>query len=176
MNNIQISKLDAAKRQLEVAIQFFFRYGDPVSTHSLAGAAHQILEDICAERGINSMQKDVLSQVKIEYKDDFKKRINAAKNFFKHANKDPDGILAFNLDSTPLIIWDACRMYNTLTSEKIPLIGTFNLWHYANNPDSLILTEQQRKVLDDGIRGLDPQNRGEFLNLLNLLEESHYKF
>lgn len=173
---LHISKLDAAKRQLETALQFFLRNGDPVSTHTLVGAVHQILEDIANYKGITSLRRDVLARVKEEYKDEITKKLNVAKNFFKHADKDPDGILEFNLESTPLMLLDACRMYTILTSESVPLIKIFNLWHYANYPESLILSDQEREIYNNAIKGLDPTNRGAFLNLLPLLENSHYKF
>jgi hypothetical protein len=46
MKKIEISKLDAAKRQLKTAINLYFSYGDPVSIHTLASAAREILYDL----------------------------------------------------------------------------------------------------------------------------------
>ena len=43
---ISISKLDAACRQLDCAIELWFADGDPVSIHTLACASHQIIHDI----------------------------------------------------------------------------------------------------------------------------------
>ena len=41
---MNISKLDAAKRQLETAVELFFNHKDPVSIHTLTRAVHEILE------------------------------------------------------------------------------------------------------------------------------------
>ena len=38
-----ISKLDAAKRQLEMAIKLYFNDDDPISIHTLASASEEIL-------------------------------------------------------------------------------------------------------------------------------------
>ena len=38
MKNITVSKLDAAKRQLETVIRLYFFDGDPVSIHTLTSA------------------------------------------------------------------------------------------------------------------------------------------
>jgi hypothetical protein len=43
---LRISKLDAAKRQLETAITLYFNSGDWVSIHALAGAAYMIIRDV----------------------------------------------------------------------------------------------------------------------------------
>ena len=41
--------------------------------------------------------KDVLLEyVKEQYKDEVRKRINEADNFFKHADRDPDSLFNFN--------------------------------------------------------------------------------
>jgi hypothetical protein len=43
---IKISKLEAARRQVETAIRIYFANGDPVSIHTLAAASLQILVDL----------------------------------------------------------------------------------------------------------------------------------
>ena len=87
--NIKISKLDAAKRQLESAILLYFNDSDPVSIHTLAGAAHGILADLNKKGGGHPM---ILSDflIKDDFKQDFRKKLSEAKNHFKHANQDPD--------------------------------------------------------------------------------------
>jgi hypothetical protein len=39
----KVSKLDAAKRQLETVIRLYFSNGDPVSIHTLTAAAYNVL-------------------------------------------------------------------------------------------------------------------------------------
>jgi hypothetical protein len=43
---VQVSRLDAALRQLDTALTLWFLNGDPISTHTLACAAHQLLHDM----------------------------------------------------------------------------------------------------------------------------------
>jgi len=50
---LKISKLDAAKRQLETAIRLYFNEADPVSVHTLAGAAHTISEILIINTAAN---------------------------------------------------------------------------------------------------------------------------
>jgi hypothetical protein len=49
MGLLTISKLDAAKRQLETVIRLYFSNGDPVAIHTLTGAAHTVVRDIGAK-------------------------------------------------------------------------------------------------------------------------------
>ena len=48
---LPVSKFDAARRQLETAIRLYFFQGDPISIHTLASAAAQILHDLSRHRG-----------------------------------------------------------------------------------------------------------------------------
>ena len=48
---LKLSKLDCARRQLELAIELYFLERDPVSIHTLVGAARQLLADINKHRG-----------------------------------------------------------------------------------------------------------------------------
>ena len=53
---VAITKLDAARRQLWVAISLWFQDGDEVAIHTLACAAHQIIHDINQHRGGNGVK------------------------------------------------------------------------------------------------------------------------
>src|ERR1700678_497488 len=87
---IVIKKLEAAQRQLNCAIELWFREMDEVSVHTLAAAAYQITHDIKVRRGI---QHDLLYDsaiVKDEYRSLWINTMKKAQNFFKHADRDPD--------------------------------------------------------------------------------------
>lgn len=48
---IQLSKIEAAKHQIESAIWLWFVDGDIVSVQTLAGAAHRLLRELATSRG-----------------------------------------------------------------------------------------------------------------------------
>ena len=80
-----ISKLDAARRQLESAIFLYFNEADPVSIHTLTAAAYNILKDLSAKRIGSAMfvKGLILNFIKEEYRDEMHKKIYEAENFFK---------------------------------------------------------------------------------------------
>jgi len=51
----KLSKLNVAKRQLETAIKLYFNDNDPVSIHTLACAAREILSDLNEKYNGNPM-------------------------------------------------------------------------------------------------------------------------
>ncbi|MFA5821014.1 MAG: hypothetical protein WC873_02850, partial [Candidatus Gracilibacteria bacterium] len=130
--HIFISKLDAAKRQLEIAIRLFLNNEDPISIHTLSAASHTILRDLCRKQGKESTLKDVMiKRTKPEKKDEVVKMFNEAENFFKHANKDPDQLLKFHPEETEWFLWDVGKMYIELTKDYPPIVKVFLVWFHS---------------------------------------------
>ncbi len=135
VTTIFITKLDAAKNQLETAIQLFFQNGDAVSIHTLVRAAHEILEVLCAGKDKKSMMKGILENVKEDKVDELMATINEPKNFFKHATRDPAQKIEFNPESSDLFLWDGCKLYEALTGEMPKTFYLFNLWFSLSHPN-----------------------------------------
>ncbi len=100
--DLQITKLDAAQRQLRTAIRLWFHDGDPVSTHTLLAAAHEIIHRLYRNKGLVNLIFDS-DLILDERRSDFAKIMKAAPNFFKHANNDSDQILSFNPEVNDLL-------------------------------------------------------------------------
>jgi|ERR1035438_9095364 hypothetical protein len=100
-----VTKIGAARSQLNEAITLFFEERDPVSIHTLAGAALQILNDHIQDEGIvwdNSLLFHYNSiYIKDEYRREWYSKVNEARNFFKHADKDiRDGKTSIDFNPT----------------------------------------------------------------------------
>ena len=86
MLTLKISKLDAARRELESAIRLYFAHGDPVSIHTLAAAAYAVIDDLVAKRGGPLGFQDLLLKfVRPEGVEIARQKLKEAQNFFKHA-------------------------------------------------------------------------------------------
>ncbi len=141
---IKISKLDAAKRQLEVAIKLYFNDADPVSIHTLTAAAHGILSDLNIKfQGNPMIVSDYL------FKKDFKKQINQQitkyRNHFKHADRDPEATMDFNPSVNEVYIFDCCLKYEELTGEAIPSLTIFKHWFASGNVDTFSFDSEKRE-------------------------------
>lgn len=167
-NCTYISKLDAARRQLDVAIKLFFSYGDIVATHTLTAASYNIMRDLAQQQEKTVfLKQEMLDHIKPEYHQKVINAINKPENFFKHADRDASSVLDFNPEVSETLLWDACRTYKLLTTEETPLIKIFNMWFYAKNPDILMDNEVKKNVIRlNSEMGLDFNNRGTFLALL----------
>src|SRR5689334_4474228 len=97
---LKITKLEAAQRQLAEAVRLFFEQRDIVCVHTLAGAAVRVLSDLAAHRGVANPIRDS-DRIRPERRKEFLGVLNAAQNFFKHADKDPHAVFEFRLGATP---------------------------------------------------------------------------
>jgi hypothetical protein len=90
---VPLTKVDAARRQLATAISLFFKGEDAVSVLSLAANAWEVIDALCTHGGVASMSAQARSYI-APGKDLKKDYINSPfRNFFKHADWDPDGVL-----------------------------------------------------------------------------------
>jgi len=124
---MEISKLDAAKRQIDTAIRLFFKSADPISIHTLTAAGHQVLMDIAKPENIKSFMKDspwIIGDKKKEYL----AIVNEAENFFKHAEKDPSSVLKFKQEQTEFLLLDAVEMYIQLTADMPENMLIYRAW------------------------------------------------
>jgi hypothetical protein len=86
---MRLSKVEIAKRQLDVASEIFFSGGDYLAVITLAGAAEEILGNLLKRQGMKNML-DRLVELDKELTGgrDFeviRKEVNGARNAIKHA-------------------------------------------------------------------------------------------
>jgi hypothetical protein len=147
--SLQISKLDAARRQLETAIRLYFSNGDPVSIHTLAAAGYSVIRDVSAARGAGPMllKGQLVDDVRPDAKKMFRDKLNEAENFFKHADRDHKAVHTFDPSLTEVFLLDACDQYYRLTGEGLPLFKVYRSWFIANRPD-IFAIEKLGKLKD----------------------------
>ncbi|MDB6061973.1 MAG: hypothetical protein JWM78_2076 [Verrucomicrobiaceae bacterium] len=128
--HLSISKLDAAQRQLNVAIRMLFSEADPVATHTLVGAASLLFSDLIEirnpERSWDTKARESNSLKKSEYFQVMRRD----QNFLKHAREDHEAVLEFNPEETEsLAFWAVMN-----ASELAPLsveAYVYQLWYIA---------------------------------------------
>ena len=165
--SIKITKIDAAKSQLETAIILYFSNSDPISVHTLSAASHEIIQTLCKPKGIKSAIKD-FDAVKPEKKKQYIDLVQGAQRFFKHADEDPDGLYEFIPETTGFLIFDACQMYQQLTNEIPKIFRIFSLWFYFNEPD--IVSDDKHAERDFLLRNknlIDLNDRAGFFQMMS---------
>jgi len=141
---LKISKLDAAKRQIEIAIRLYFQDDDPVSIHTLSAAAYNILRDLSKNADVEPMMiKQLFASYIIPGKEKvFIRKVNEAENFFKHADKDQDIALDFDPTLPEFFLLDVVGQYFKLAGKDTPLFKIFRTWFFISHPDLFNFPEE----------------------------------
>jgi hypothetical protein len=102
-----ILKIDAARRQLDTAVEPWFKDGDGLSAFTLAYASFRLLGNLHAHQGTDGFGKaiDQLTKEKGAHES-----MACIVNFLKHADRDPnDSLSCFHPDLTwPSSDWRRC--------------------------------------------------------------------
>lgn len=140
MPEYTLTKLEAARRQIESAIRLYFHGGDPIAIHTLSAAGRNVLANLCAHRGVSSpvLLDSMLSAfVKPEHHREVREAFRAPENFFKHADRDPDGVITFNPDASEFFLLEGLEAYGILTGEVPASFAAFRMWWLIHHPQVL---------------------------------------
>ena len=82
-----ITRLEAARRQIDSAVEMYFNERDEVSIHTLVSAAHILITDLSKAAQLQSV---IDRHIKPDMRWKFEGAIRTPQNFLKHANEDSD--------------------------------------------------------------------------------------
>ena len=164
-----ISKVESAKRHLVEAIKLFFEERDSLAIHTLAAAAQGTLRDIARVSGAERLS--ILhdhSDIAPEHKRNWINALNAPRDFFKHGENDPNGILEFHKSDNVMVLLDAVLLYWTVANESFSAANVFMGWFTTKNPE-------MRKALSDNTIGdycvrnnISADDKSRFLELIDV--------
>ena len=165
MNTIRISKIDAARRQLDSSIRLWFADDDPVTIHALAWAAYQIVQDINEKKGDTSISLIELMRkiIKAEHIEESMGRFKEAMTFFKHANRDPHAILEFNPQQNDAIILFAIRGLQLLGEHITDVMRAYYFWNNLHSPSYFLKQEDGKGVPPNMVAQLRNIPKSDFL-------------
>ena len=118
-----ITKLEAARRQLDAAIRLYFADDDPIAVHTLVGAAHILITDLSKAAKLESILDRYIVPA---YRWEFEGAIRSVQNFFKHSERDgPDATLEFDPHFTELMLLIDIEMFKELTGSATDPMRVF---------------------------------------------------
>ncbi len=140
-------KLEAARRQLDCAIRLTAAVDDELAVHTLAMASFGILNDLAKE----TINYDV------KFKPHFTaigwRQLTKTANFLKHANHDPDAILApLDPHDNYFRIGFCVLLYRSLKGTITPLMAAFHCWMIIRCPDEFQIVEDTDEAFERAYR------------------------
>ena len=150
-----VTKIEAARRQLDQAIKLFFRREDSVSIHALVANAHRILTDIAQKRGIRNFKSK--EWIRPEHYDEYIDILHKAPNFIKHGKSDMEATLEFNSEISPLLIFDSIQVLSQLKPPLRPASRIFYGWFINKYPHCFYM-ELFSDEFRSAVTALDPDD------------------
>lgn len=130
----KVTKLQAAQRQLNTAIELWFAEGDPVSVHSLAYAAYEITHRLYRNAGHSNLLYDSKA-IEDSERAEVVTALKRSANFFKHAEQEgtPDAICELRPADTILFLYMAAIGLRAISSPS-EQSEALMLWHIVHTP------------------------------------------
>jgi hypothetical protein len=130
---------------LRTAIELWFGEGDPVSVHTLAFAAHEIVHFVSKKKipGRRDLLFDSLV-AKDEHRKEWLQHMKKHANFFKHASSDTDETIEFDASIPEFFIMFAILGIQLCGEELGVIESAFLQWICLTRPD--LLTERGRSL------------------------------
>jgi hypothetical protein len=173
-----MSSFLVARSQLLTAIDLFFSDSDPISVHTLAGAAREILEGLCRLEGVEPMTDFILKDHPTKSRKDIWNAMNLYRNCFKHLGETPakraedDAILAQFTDTINEFVLYVCVEDYVRYRHAMPVkCQVLQAWFAALHLDLLLdgsssVTFEQAFPSLAQLSRLDQKRRGREMNEL----------
>lgn len=149
----QITKLQAAQRQIETAIELWFLDRDIVAIHTLAWAGLEILSDLAENEGRERVMKKMVEIFGEEEGREVERAIRAIGNFLKHADRDPESTLDFSPELGDGLLLLCSLQLEALGQTRKPLNFAFETSFSMIHPNFLANEDIKRKV-EEGLQSL----------------------
>ncbi|MDD5411815.1 MAG: hypothetical protein PHF31_10450 [Methylobacter sp.] len=141
----QITKLDAARRQLHVAIMLLFDDGDPIAVHTLVGAASVIISDLVDQYHPDKSWDKMAQMANNITSSQYFQVMRKPQNFLKHAREDASKVFDFDPNETEAVaFWAVMNLGNfgPLSMEE----SVLQLWYLACHAPNLYVAIEPYKI------------------------------
>lgn len=156
----KVTKLEAARCQLATAIRLYFDDNDPISVHTLARAAAEIIDRLCEANGTPSQRKVMLDSIVPDRKKEVIDALNKAGNFFKHAatSKPHETLDNFSDEQNIFLILMAVDGLRWL-GDELPEARVFAAWIAIVEPSLFLEPHPQKQMIDQLFGDIENQPR-----------------
>ena len=170
---IKITRLEAARRQIETAIGLYFENGDEVSIHTLSAAAHSIVEALCKKAGRPQMFKDaMLETIRPEHRKTVNNLMRRPQNFFKHAGTMQVDEIEFARGADDWVLYDATLGYQLLCGKVPDAMLAYRAWFLAQHADLIQSPAEQALINELAPKLLKGTRRQFFVAATRAFEQS----
>lgn len=164
---ITVTKLEAAKRQLDTAIDLSFADGDPVAVLSLAYSSYEIIHRLFRKRGFKDEMIYDNPDIPEAHRKEWSLRLKSAPNFLKHSNRgDPNEATTFYEIQCDLFMLFSCTALEKMGVALGPMHKTLAAWGTLHFPSRDMLGALENSGFKiDQLPKMQSLSRAQFLKM-----------
>ena len=141
-----ITKLEAARRQIDFAIAQHFSEGDPFAVHTVIAAAFGILRALAKRKGNLRIEHAFTDLIRPDMENQFWNFLNRVSNFLKHADRDPDATLDdVNEGTNAATLFVVSIYYTELVGAPSDAMRVYQAWYGFLHPK--VLKDDSRRAM-----------------------------
>ena len=154
MTLIRVKKVEAASRQIDTAIRMTFAAEDPVAIQAVNGGIHRIIQDYYRSRGDIEAYLRLADWIAPGNEARFWRYFNAAAEFLKPGDWDPEAVFDLEEDTNDFMIVFAARWYHRLGLAVTREMRVFATWYVACNPGILKLDAMPEAAVNEQMEAM----------------------
>ena len=148
MGEIRVTKLDAARRQIDQAIRMLFDSEDPVPIQTLAMAGFKIVRDLSKHHDGHILEQTIKASFPPEVQKAFWTAIHHPANFLKHADNDPEDTLSgVQEEANDALLYFATLWYQELGCKPTPEMRAILALSQILHPEFLLDTAPVKQLV-----------------------------
>lgn len=134
----RVSKIEAARRQIDAAIDMYFNSDDALACYTLAYAGLKVLMDIYPHHNNDGFEQQLDEIVgKVGWR-----HLSGIGNFLKHADRDPGDVLEhFHPDSAYTLLGLATLLYRRIAGDFSAKMKALDFWTETIGAEELGIQE-----------------------------------
>lgn len=136
---VTITRQQAARQEIETAIELLFDDGSPVAIEVLTWAAVEMMRGIAEHRGIETFQAKMEISVVPKHLREWRQIMKGHYNYFKHGDRDPERVAdEFRPEAVTFSLFGACNDYQALFGKTTLAMYFYVAWFLGRHPDTLM--------------------------------------
>ena len=135
-----LTKIEAARREINAAIRMYFANEDPLAIHSITAGGMQLIQDLGEKQDKRLGIELGMHLIREERQDEVRILLRKPQNFIKHSDRlgQENAVLDFHPAAVESYLLIAAVSYKELTGMDTPETRTFAVWVQLREPNLMM--------------------------------------
>jgi hypothetical protein len=159
---VRLTRIDAAGRLIDAAIEMFFFDGDPIAIHTIAAASHDIVRALAKRRGVTGLSLGA-NLIEREFHKQWNDLTRSDTNPLKPVDGDPNDDVEVDPELTEALLMFALRGLRRMGHTCNGLQAAYWTWFCLHHPAATTIDMYSLKLPPETVAALRAMPKGDFV-------------